>query len=292
VEAIIAPCLRSYSTAQHHRYDTYVRILFGRCFTLISSWGWYFGAKTVLTTIYTFFTERRFDNLKTEGFAGFPKFFQSNSPLEVQTTDSTFVIFLKLLVSYITQQQAHLRGTSKIDRRQFLAASKDLDRFVNRVTPLRTYQSGFAPLDYIALQNHYCLLLTLYWVAPGRSRPSIERIRDVIDIEKAPAPAQVICLETWNLLTELQLKKEEEITSSIEWFMVIFRHSLKEYQVVSRPTNIEVESVTGGLAKSKIRALESILLKALGSLENVIPLAGQQAGQLVDGKSHPRRRLM
>jgi len=126
-------------------------------------------------------------------------------------------------------------------------------------------------------------LLTLYWVAPGRSRPSIERIRDVIDIEKAPAPAQVICLETWTLLTELQLKKEEEIASSIEWFLVIFRHSLREYQGVSRPANVEAESIAGVQVKSKIRALESIILKALGSLENVLPLAAHKAGQLVEG---------
>ena len=292
VEAIIAPCLKTYPAAQHYRYDAYVRILFARCFTLISSWGWCFGVKSILTIMYALFTERRFDNLKTEGFGGFPKFFQSSSPLEIQTTDSTFVIFLKLLASYIAQQQSHLRGTSKTDRRQFLAASKDLDRFVNRITPLRTYQSEFSPLDYIALQNHYCLLLTLYWVAPGRSRPSIERIRDVIDIEKAPAPAQVICLETWSILMDFQLKKEEDITSSIQWFMVIFRHALKDYQILSRPANIAAESGEGVPAKSKIRALESILLKALKSLENVLPLAGQQAGQLVDGKSLVYLELM
>ena len=283
VEVLVAPCLSSYATQQHHRYDAYLRILFGRCFTLISTWGWCFGAKSVLTTMYTFFTERRFDNLKTEGFGGFPKFFQSDSPLEIQTTDSTFVIFLKLLVLYITQQQLHLRTIPKTNRRQFLAASKDLDRFINRVTPLRTYQLEFSPLDYIALQNHYALLLTLYWVAPGRSRPSIERTRDVIDIEKAPAPAQVICLETWTLLTHLQLKKEQEIASCIEWFMMIFRHAMKEYQLVSRSTDTEGLSKAEQV-KPRIRALESILLKALVSLENILPLSPEKAGQLVDGK--------
>ena len=110
VEAIINPFLQSYSTVQHHRYDIYIRTLFGRCHTLISTWGWTHGAKTILTTFYNFFVDRRFDNLKTEAFGGFPKFFQTSPPLEIHSTDNTFVIFLKLLVSYITQHQTYNAG--------------------------------------------------------------------------------------------------------------------------------------------------------------------------------------
>ena len=165
VEAVVNPFLQSYSTVQSHRYDAYIRILFGRCHTLISIWGWSHGAKTILTMFYNFFVDRRFDNLKTEAFGGFPTFFQTSQPLEIHPVDNTFVIFLKLLVSYIIQQQTY-NSKPGLSRREMLAGIKDLDRFVNRVTPLRTYQSTFAPFDYIALQNHYCLLLTLYSVAP------------------------------------------------------------------------------------------------------------------------------
>jgi len=275
VEAIINPYLRSYSTTQHHRYDAYIRTLFGRCHTLISTWGWSHGAKVILTSFYTFFTERRFDNLKTEAFGGFPKFFQSNTSLEIQTTDTTFVIFLKLVISYIKQQPSRLQASPNLRRRDVM---RDLDRFVNRITPLRTYQSTFAPLDYIALQNHYCLLLTLYWVAPESSRPSVERIRDVIDIEKAPAPAQVICMETWKLLAHLQLKKEEDITSIIDWFRVMFRHAMKEYQIGAKSTtNEDVAQI-----KSKVRALESILLKSLQALGDIVPLAAKALAHLIE----------
>jgi Mus7/MMS22 family len=276
VETIINPYLQSYSTIQHHRYDAYIRTLFGRCHTLIALWGWTHGAKNLLTTFYTFFTDRRFDNLKTEAFGGFPKFFQSDASLDIQTTDNTFVIFLKLVVSYITQAQSH---TSTLDRRASQAATKDLDRFLNRITPLRTYQSTFAPVDYIALQNHYCLLLTLYWIAPERSRPSVERMRDVIDIEKAPAPAQVICMETWSLLAQLQLKRKEDVTSTVDWFLVMFRHSMREYLDATKV--VEDEAV--GQNKSKIRALEGILLKSLQSLGDVVTLAAEVAGVLVEG---------
>ena len=284
VEAIINPFLQSYSTVQHHRYDAYVRTLFGRCHTLISTWGWSHRAKTILTTFYNFFVDRRFDNLKTEAFGGFPKFFQAPPPLEIHTTDNTFVIFLKLLVAYITQQQSY-NSKPGLGRREMLAGIKDLDRFVNRVTPLRTYQSTFAPLDYIALQNHYCLLLTLYWVAPERSRPSVERIRDVIDIEMAPAPAQVICVETWKLLAQLRLQKGEDITSILDWFSSMFRHAMNEYESAAKATNSDDQGITSGQVKSKGRALESILLKSLQALEDIVPLAGETVGPLVEGIS-------
>lgn len=290
VEAIINPFLQSYSTVQHHRYDTYIRTLFGRCHTLISTWGWSYGAKAILTTFYNFFVDRRFDNLKTEAFGGFPKFFQTPLPLEIHATDNTFVIFLKLLVSYITQQQTY-NSKPGLGRREMLAGIKDLDRFVNRVTPLRTYQSAFAPLDYIALQNHYCLLLTLYWVAPERSRPSVERIRDVIDIEMAPAPAQVICMETWKLLAQLQLQKGEEIVSIVDWFSSMFRHAMKEYENATT-TSTEDHGVTVGQVKPKVRALESILLKSLHALEDVVPLARESVGPLVEGNSAFLRYLI
>ena len=276
VKAIVDPYLHCYSTVQHHRYDAYIRTLFGRCYTLISTWGWSCGAKIILTSFYTFFTERRFDNLKTEAFGGFPKFFQSNTSLEIQTTDNTFVIFLKLVISYITQQSSCFQVNHNLRRRDVM---RDLDRFVNRITPLRTYQSTFAPLDYIALQNHYCLLLTLYWVAPESSRPSVERIRDVIDIEKAPAPAQVICMEAWKLLAQFQLKNEEDIGSIIDWFRVMFRHAMKEYQVVAKSTNSEDIAQI----KSKVRASESILLKSLRALGDIVPLAAEALATLVEG---------
>ena len=281
VQAIIDPYLHSYSTVQHHRYDAYIRTLFGRCHTLISTWGWSYGAKVILTSFYTFFTERRFDNLKTEAFGGFPKLFQSNTSLEIQTTDNTFVIFLKLVISYLTQQPSRLQVSQNLRRRDVM---RDLDRFVNRITPLRTYQSTFAPLDYIALQNHYCLLLTLYWVAPESSRPSVERIRDVIDIEKAPAPAQVICMETWKLLAQFQLKNGEDISSIIDWFRVMFQHAMKEYQVAAKSTNNEDIAQI----KSKIRALESILLKSLQALGDIVPLAAEALATLAEGESSYR----
>ena len=276
VKAIIDPYIHSYSTVQHHRYDMYIRTLFGRCHTLISTWGWSYGAKVILTSFYSFFTERRFDNLKTEAFDGFPKFFQSNTSLEIQTTDSTFVIFLKLVISYITQQPSRLQVSHNLRRREVM---RDLDRFVNRITPLRIYQSTFAPLDYIALQNHYCLLLTLYWVAPETSRPSVERIRDVIDIEKAPAPAQIICMETWKLLAQFQLKNGEDISSIIDWFQVMFRHAMKEYQVATKSTNNQDIAQI----KPKVRALESILLKSLQALGDIVPLAEAALATLVEG---------
>lgn len=278
VEGIVNPYLQSYATFQHHRYDRYIRTLFGRCHTLVSSWGWSQGAKAVITTFYNFFTDRRFDNLKTEAFSGLPKFFhQQDTSLEIQTSDTTFTVFLKLIVAYVTHQQSDINQLT--ERRDKLAAMKDLDRFVNRITPLRTYQSTFAPLDYIALQNHYCLLLALYWVGPVRSRPSVERIRDVIDIEMAPAPAQVICMETWSLLVQLQLRKKEDLTSTMDWFRVIFRHSMKEFQVAMRLVATEDQDQI----KSKLRSMESIVLKSLQVLGDHVVEAAETLGPLVDG---------
>ena len=278
VDGLITPYLQSYDTFQHHRYDRYIRTLFGRCYTLISIWGWNQGAKAVITAFYNFFTDRRFDNLKTEAFGGFPKFFhQQDASLDIQASDTAFVVFLKLIVAYITHQQSDISHIS--ERRDKMAAMKDLDRFVNRITPLRTYQSTFAPLDYIALQNHYCLLLTLYWVAPVRSRPSVEKIRDVIDIEMAPAPAQVICMETWSLLVQLQLKKKEDLISTMDWFRVIFRHSMKEFQAAMRLVTAEDQDPI----RSKLRSMESIVLKSLQVLGDNVRDAAESLGSLVEG---------
>ena len=275
VNTIMTPFLRSYSTAQHHRYDAYIRNLLGRCHTLLAFWGWSSGAKSLLTTIYTFFTERRFDNLKTEALSGFPKFFQTDpSCLEIHATDNTFVIFLKLIVSYINLESTLILS---LPRRERLAAWKDLDRFVNRIIPLRTYRSSFAPLDYIALQNHYCLMLTLYWVAPERSRPSVERIRDVIDLEMAPAPAQVICMETWKLLAQLVVEKEDDLESIKEWFAVMFHHAMKEFRGVGR------REPSDGQMKSKIRAFESIVTKGIQALTEIIRLSVEVFASLLAG---------
>jgi Mus7/MMS22 family len=272
VETLITPFLQSYSAAQHHRYDAYIRTLLGRCHTLIAFWGWSSGAKTLLTTIYTFFTERRFDNLKTEALTpGFPKFFQSDpTRLEIHTSDNTFIIFLKLIVSYIALESGRLAPLPRRDRQ---AGWKDLDRFVNRIIPLRTYQASFTPLDYIALQNHYCLMVTLYWIAPERSRPSVERMRDVIDIEMAPAPAQVICLDTWKVLAGLMIGKGEELEGMKEWFEFMFRHAMKELRGVP----MEEQS------KSKMRNLESVVVKGMLALTEMVPLAIEGLASLVEG---------
>jgi len=275
VKTVVTPLLQSYSTAQHHRYDACIRNLLGRCHTVLAFWGWSAGAKSLLTMIYTFFTDRKFDNLKTEALSGFPKFFQTDpSCLEIHPTDNAFVIFLKLIASYITLESAVLLS---LPRRQQLAAWKDLDRFVNRIIPLRTYRSSFAPLDYIALQNHYCLMLTLYWVAPERSRPSVERIRDVIDLEMAPAPAQVICMETWKLLAQIVVEKEEDLESIKEWFGMMFHHAMKEFRGVRGREPLD------GQMKSKIRALESIVTKGVQALTEIIPLSVEALASLVAG---------
>ena len=273
VESLITPYLQLYSSMQHPRFDFYIRTLFGRSYTLLSTWGWTQGAKPLLTIFYAFFTDYRFDNLKTEPFSGFPKLFRSDQSGDVQTSDTTFVIFLKLIISYITQQ---VKSQSNLRRRERLLAAKELDRFVIRITPLRTYQTAFSPQDYIALQNHYCLLLALYWASPATSRPSVARIRDVVDIERAPAPAQVICIQTWNLLARIQIQRTEDIASTIDWFNSLFQHAMNDYYLAIRRTGPEH-------VKSKTRILESIVLKALQALADVIALAGVSLGALVEG---------
>lgn len=101
-------------------------------------------------------------------------------------------------------------------------------------------------------------------------------MRDVIDIEIAPASAQVICMETWRLLATLMVDKKEDLESIKEWFAVLFGHAMSQFRGTGRKEGLD------GQNKSKVRVLENIVVKAMQALTVIIPLAVEDLASLVE----------
>jgi hypothetical protein len=133
-------------------------------------------------------------------------------PLDVKDFDRCFHLLLKVIA-------AGLKLMAKT------STKRKLGGLVNRLMPnhRRHYpkEKELRVEDLISLRNNHDLLETLYWAAPPDSRPPLESIRMLVDLENSHQKACNVAVRAWSNLLRFQLHTNEgaeSLAPFMGWF--------------------------------------------------------------------------
>ncbi|KAG5513221.1 hypothetical protein PMAC_001591 [Pneumocystis sp. 'macacae'] len=255
--------------------DTYIRTLFGRCHYLISIWKWPY-SKSIVILLYTFFSKRQLRNLLSENLPGYPRFVENLNttlPTSIETYDTCFHIFLKLIILVIDQL--------KVQSDDSFVFSKDLRILISLITPLhnRKYSNDqeFSINDFISLENHHSLLLTLFRIVPSQYRPPIVMIQDLVPIENAHCKARLVNIKAWFYLTRFLLcnSDDDEFQTACSWYDLVLNTTREEYLSICRAHKFQSDFKTlkcfsnNKLLKYNLKQLENVMISCLTSSINL-----------------------
>ncbi|BFZ59299.1 hypothetical protein YB2330_000305 [Saitoella coloradoensis] len=266
--------------------EPYYRTLIGRCHTLVRQWNWE-TSKDVLMLFYNFFSARGFAGVDEHDLHDFPMFLQRldmDPSVEIDASDTSFHIFLKVVVLAFRQLQA-------IKTPQ---AEKAVRLLASRLTPLgdrrKQYASDkeFSIADFISLENHYALLITLYYATPSDVRPPIESMQDLVIIENAHCKARLVSVKAWSHVVGLQIARGENLTESMGWLELILRKTAEEFRNIKRDTRLVAEGVAAWEAPTRDR----IVRFNLAQLENVMIVAMKCVRGLVSAFCESKPEVM
>ncbi|KAJ5149815.1 hypothetical protein N7448_001393 [Penicillium atrosanguineum] len=277
VKRLLSPALDNYdsnSAAQPISYNAYCRTLFQRCHRLINMWGWR-ECRPALETLYDFFAQRTFYNLKLEESYGSPAFLDEldqKPSLEIRPNEPCFHTLLKIMASGL----------------RFLSERYDNKRIRNiawRFLPNhgRVYPKDM-PIyheDLDALRNHHDLLCTLYWAVPDGCRPRLESIRNLIHPADSHIETCSINLRAWARLVRFKLSTKEDVAGLdpfADWHSYFLNELRQQHALARQETEAENKGdVSKQLIESTIsqnqRQVESLLSMALGGMQTAIELA-------------------
>jgi hypothetical protein len=279
VKRLLSPALDNYDTnsaAQPISYNAYCRTLFQRCHRLINLWGWR-ECRPALETLYDFFAQKTFYNLKLEESRGSPAFLDEldQSPsLDVRPSEPCFHTLLKIIAS----------GLRFLSERY---DNKKIRNFAWRLQPNhgRVYPKE-KPLrheDLDALRNHHDLLCTLYWAVPDPCRPRLQSIRNLVDPASSHRETCSINIRSWVRLVRFKLSTKEDVSGLdpfADWhsyFMTELRHqhalARKEIEAQSKGDEWVSQQLIESTISQNQRQIESLLSMALGGMQTAVELA-------------------
>ncbi|KAJ5190895.1 uncharacterized protein N7498_009880 [Penicillium cinerascens] len=279
VKRLLSPALDNYDTnsaVQPISYNAYCRTLFQRCHRLINMWGWR-ECRPVLDTLYDFFAQKTFYNLKLEESRGSPAFLDEldqNPSLDARAGEPCFHTLLKIIAS----------GLRFLSKRY---DNKKIRNFAWRLLPNhgRVYPKE-KPLrheDLDALRNHHDLLCTLYWAVPDGCRPRLETIRNLVHPASSHRETCSINIRSWARLVRFKLSTKEDLAGLdpfADWhsyFMTELRlqHGLarKEIETQSKGDERVSQQLVESAISQNQRQIESLLSMALGGMQTAVELA-------------------
>ncbi|EMR10630.1 hypothetical protein PNEG_01332 [Pneumocystis murina B123] len=256
--------------------NMYIRTLFGRCHYLISTWKWS-NAKSIVILLYTFFCKRQLRNLINENTPGYPSFIQNLKDLpstSIETSDTCFHIFLKVIILVLDQLKIQLNSS--------FIPSKDLKILISRITPLhnRKYSNNqeLSIQDFISLENHHSLLLILFRIVPNQYRPPITMIQDLVQIENAHCKAKLVNLKAWLYLTRFLLfnSNNDDFQAVCNWYNMVLDTTREEYMSIYRTHKRQSESKTlkylpnDKLLEYNLKQLENAMISCLRCKKEII----------------------
>ena len=284
VKCFLEPVLAAYSCCtprQAPALNEYCRAVFGRCFTLIHTWGWR-KCESNIGMLFDFFAHRSLFNLPYEEVHGSPQFLSQlnhQAPLELVTEDRCFHIFLKITGSGLYQMRK-------------IYSDKKIGGIVWRLLP---NHGRFLPKDQVisqvdldAMRNHHDLLCTLYWASPSGYRPKPSVIQSLVDLENSHKEACHINIRSWLYLVKFQLTAKEPLSSLqpfVEWLTDLFAQIVRQHQHARTEAEEQVRlveasngcTINRSLLESTIiqnqRQIEALLLNLLSSMEIAINAA-------------------
>lgn len=171
-------------------FNDYCRALYSRAYHLLDYWGWRNQA-AIIGPFFDFFASQGLVYLRNEPPVGSPHFLQNlnqQPSLAPEPRDVCFHILLKIIALSYKQMTAN----NEI---------KKMRNLVPRLLPNHDRQypkdQPILESDLASLRNHHDLLCTLFWVIPAGIRPSISRIRQLVDPEGSHKAAYLISLRAW-----------------------------------------------------------------------------------------------
>lgn len=259
----------------------YCRILYSRCYHLISSWGWA-NPDLIIPTLYQFFASSQLANLKNEtgyGSVGFLQDLRKIPSLAIQSSDRCFHLLLKTIALGINTMKTTSNSRFTI---------KKIRNMVNRLMPNHRRQypkEEELRIEHLnALSNHHDLLATLYWAAPPDCRPPLDAIINLVDPETNHLQTCNVSIRTWSNLLRFKLHSGEDIDGLepfVQWFDVIVSQILSQHNAarseaekIYKASKEKGNDISEDLLEVNIRRnqkqLEDILVNAFKCLNTAI----------------------
>lgn len=270
VKKLMSPFLENYEHnpgGQGPGFNAYCRCLFSRCLHLITVWGWY-DCDSIIGTLFDFFARNNLGNLRNEASYGSPEFLENLSrhpQLLPEPRDRCFHLLLKIIGSGVKYTQTVYNPKKVRDLIWRLmpnhGRSHPKDQDVRQEV-----------LD--ALRNHHDLLCTLYWASPTGFRPSLNGIRNLVDLGSSHREACHINIRAWFNLVKFQLSIEEPVENLeqfMHWHADFVRQMIRQHEFARTEAEGLARSVlsVSGMSISKNR-LESTIEKNQRQVEAVL----------------------
>lgn len=272
--------------------NDYVRASLTRAYYLIARWSWR-RCEVVISTVYDFFASNGLAQLQNEESKGSPQFLEEldkDPAIQVESSDSAFNIFLKLLVVGLQGMQA-------------VYPERQVCGFAWRFIPNhgRTYKKDqeITQAALNALRNNHDLLCTLYWVLPQGGGPRVRNIKDLVDHTTSHREACRLSVHAWAIIAKYQLSRSEQfkdLDSLALWFKDMASTTISQYRL-ARPeaemqyaaaratgsTDITQDAVERTISNNQ-RGIFATLLDLLQALRQAIKISKSwEAGRnLVD----------
>ncbi|KAL8802853.1 MAG: hypothetical protein Q9182_003540 [Xanthomendoza sp. 2 TL-2023] len=284
VKILLEPVFEACQSKTHRQASTlndYCRALFGRCFRLINTWGWW-KCESNIGVLFDFFARRGLFNLRNEEAHGSPLFLaqlHQQPSLEIAPEDRCFHIFLKII------------STSLQTMREVYPVKK-IGGIIWRLLPnhgrFLPKDQAISQFDLDALRNHHDLLCTLYWASPQGFRPKPTVIQNLVDVEGSHKEACRINIRAWSNLVKYQLTAKEPATSVepfVSWSTDLLAQILRQHHHARSEAEEQVRlveategyTVNKQLLESTIiqnqRQVEAVLSDALSSTRDAINVA-------------------
>lgn len=229
VKLLLDPVLSLYQNGSNNHLatiNTYFRALLGRCLQLINKWGWG-RCQLVIGIFFDFFARNNLSFLIREESHGSPGFLESldqSQPLEPESKDRSFHLFLKIV-------------GSGLNRMRNLYSEKKMRDIVWRLMPNHGRQhpkdEAVSQRDLDALRNHHDLLCVLYWASPSSARPRVNVIRNLVHLESSHREACHINIRAWANLVRFQLSTDESVSHLApfaEWHNSLLQQLLAQHK--------------------------------------------------------------
>ncbi|TGO48284.1 hypothetical protein BCON_0245g00130 [Botryotinia convoluta] len=213
---------------QSPSFNDYCRAIVSRCHYLVSKWGWW-KCSGIIGTLFDCFALQKLANLRNEEVYKSPQFLEDltiESPLDVESEDRCFHIFLKLVAIAIRHQRT-------------VGDTKGIRNLVARILPNHDRQfpkeEAIFHRDLASLRNHHDLLCTVYWAAPPGYGPSITLLQKLVSAAHSHNEAFLINLRAWERLARFTLSNiptsftVESYGPFVTWQNSFFNSLLEEY---------------------------------------------------------------
>ncbi|KIP07366.1 hypothetical protein PHLGIDRAFT_35454 [Phlebiopsis gigantea 11061_1 CR5-6] len=213
--------------------DKYVKLLISRCVWLHSFWNWPLrGAGPMFHSLLSIFTSRGFANLLNEKVADFPAFLKEHKIdllFSRDEDDSTFTLFLKLLV----KAAERTADDARVELPQTLKKYLSLAVPASSVPPSKS--SAASPHELSMLYNRFSAIAVAIYLepTPDNAKARVNQASKYVeDFDKADQSTRQACIRAVMYLMILLQHLNLPLDGAREWLEKITCRLIDEFTAV------------------------------------------------------------